>query len=193
MKTKASDICTDGTEKANRLKISPARRAALLGVLGAQALALSFLENLIPAFPGLPPGAKPGFSNIVTMYAAYSGAPLDALMITLFKACFAGITRGATAFFMSLSGGLLSTLVMIIIFRLKSHPFGFVGLGVISALAHNFGQLATACVLAKTFAVVGYAPLLMFFGVATGFVTGNILKFVIPALKKQSEHIAFQK
>ncbi|NLX93720.1 MAG: Gx transporter family protein, partial [Clostridiales bacterium] len=44
------------------------KKIALLGILGAQALALSALENLIPAFPGLPPGAKPGLSNIVTMY-----------------------------------------------------------------------------------------------------------------------------
>ena len=46
-----------------------ARKTALLGILCAQAIALSFLESLIPALPFLPPGAKPGFSNIVTMFA----------------------------------------------------------------------------------------------------------------------------
>jgi heptaprenyl diphosphate synthase len=39
------------------------KRVALLGILGAQALAVSFLEGLLPALPGLPPGAKPGFST----------------------------------------------------------------------------------------------------------------------------------
>ena len=37
-----------------------ARKTALLGILCAQAIALSFLENLIPSLPFLPPGAKPG-------------------------------------------------------------------------------------------------------------------------------------
>ena len=46
---------------------SPASKAALLGILCAVAVALSFLEGLLPALPI--PGAKLGLSNIVTMYA----------------------------------------------------------------------------------------------------------------------------
>ena len=40
-----------------RPNLSPrTRKTALLGMLAAAALALSFLENLIPGLPGLPPG-----------------------------------------------------------------------------------------------------------------------------------------
>ncbi|MBQ1895476.1 MAG: Gx transporter family protein, partial [Clostridia bacterium] len=92
---------------------------ALLGVLGAEALALSFLENFIPAVPGLPPGAKPGFANIVTMFTASTMGFLPALAITVLKSLFAFVTRGATAGMMSFAGGLLSTIVMVLLLRLK--------------------------------------------------------------------------
>ena len=40
---------------------------ALTGLLAALALALSFLEGLLPPLPFLTPGAKLGLSNIFTM------------------------------------------------------------------------------------------------------------------------------
>lgn len=166
------------------------KKIALLGILGAQALALSALENMIPALPGLPPGAKPGFSNIVTMYtAARMGLP-EALYITVIKALFAGLTRGPAAFFMSFSGGLLSTIVMFLLLRLRSRPFGIAGIAVAAAIAHNTGQLFAAMVLTGTATVAGYAPVLGFFAIITGLVTGTVLKIVLPALDKQSNYLA---
>ena len=44
-------------------------RLTTLAVLGALAIVLSALENLIPPLPMMPPGAKLGLSNIVTMFA----------------------------------------------------------------------------------------------------------------------------
>ncbi len=166
------------------------RKIALLGILGAQALALSFLENLIPPLPGLPPGAKPGFSNIVTMYTAATMGLGEALYITVLKAVFAGLTRGATAFFMSICGGLSSTFVMFWLIKLKKQPFGIAGIAVASAVAHNLGQLLAAMVITGTYSVLGYAPLLFFFAVITGLVTGTVLKVVMPALKKQSRFLS---
>ncbi|NLA76571.1 MAG: Gx transporter family protein, partial [Clostridiales bacterium] len=123
-----------------------AEKAALLGILGAEALAVSFLEGLIPSF--LPvSGMKPGFSNIVTMFACSSLGISYAAFIVVFKAFFALLTRGATAFFMSLAGGILSLIVMAIVFRLGTRGFGLIGTGIASALAHNTGQLIIARVI----------------------------------------------
>ena len=53
----------EGQEMAISMKqSSPASKAALLGILCAVAVALSFLEGLLPALPI--PGAKLGLSNI---------------------------------------------------------------------------------------------------------------------------------
>ena len=85
-------------------------RVAFMGISGALALVLGFLEHmLIPDIPFLPVGAKPGLSNIVTMYVIETAGLAGGIYITLIKSIFALITRGATAFFMSLCGGLLST------------------------------------------------------------------------------------
>ena len=93
------------------------QKIALTGVLAAQALALSFLENLLPALPFLPPGVKLGLSNIVTMFCAGSLGFTTAFCVTVIKSLFVFLTRGATAFFMSLGGGLLSTLAMCLMIK----------------------------------------------------------------------------
>ncbi len=161
------------------------KRVALLGIMGALALALSFLESLIPALPGLPPGAKPGLSNIVTMFMASSCGVADAFFITVLKALFAGITRGSTAMLMSASGGLLSTAAACILLRSKKFNSGYIGIGIVCAVCHNIGQLMSACLISGTWSLIfGYGPLLLLFAVVTGCVTGTVLKLVIPALNR---------
>ena len=97
------------------------RKIALTGIMCALALAFSYLETLIPAYPGFPPGAKPGLSNIVTMFMAGSAGPLYAFFITVIKGLFAGVTRGFTAMLMSLSGGILSTAAACLLFGVLAH------------------------------------------------------------------------
>lgn len=170
-------------------KKNVARRVAVAGIFGAQALALAWLESLLPAFPFLPPGAKPGLSNIVTMFAVCSLKITDALFIVVIKAFFSGITRGITAFFMSLCGGLMSLVAMVLIFRVfKKSRLGLIGTGVCCALAHNLGQLFAAAVITDTVTIAGYAPALLIFGVCTGIVTGCVFKAVSPLLIKISKH-----
>ena len=142
---------------------------------------------LIPPLPMLPPGAKPGFSNIVTMYAAGSLGIVPALGIALIKGIFVGVTRGFTAFLMSTCGGILSTLVMGCLLHIEKRPFSLVGVGIAGAVAHNAAQLGVAAVLTSS-AVVAYAPFLLLFSLITGTVTGLILRAVLPALNKISQH-----
>ena len=160
----------------------------LFGVLSAVALTLSYLEGLIPTVAFMPPGAKMGFSNIATMFAASSMGIVSALAITFIKALFAGITRGVTAFFMSLCGGILSTDTMYLLFKL-SKKTGYMAIGIICALVHNFGQLIVAIITAGNLSVLGYAPVLLISGTVTGAVTGTVLRAVMPALERVTETI----
>lgn len=91
-----------------------------------------------------------------------------AFPITLLKAGFAGLTRGATAFFMSTAGGVLSMLVMLPLLHGKRNPFGAVGTGILCAVMHNLGQLLASWALTGTKAIFGYAPLLLLFALLTG-------------------------
>lgn len=155
---------------------------ALTGLLAALALALSFLEGLLPPLPFLPPGAKLGLSNIVTMYALTALSLPAALGITAVKAVFA-LLRGGSAFLMSAAGGLLSTLVMALCLRLFRGKMGDIGIGIAGAVAHNAGQWLMALLLIGP-AVLAYAPWLLLMALATGMVTGLTLHLLLPAIGK---------
>lgn len=163
-------------------------KVALTAILCALAIALNFLEGLIPPLPFLPPGAKPGFSNIITMFAAGSLGFPHAIAIALLKGLFSFVTRGATAGIMSLSGGILSAVAMYLLMRYSRKHLGLIGISVICALCHNLGQLLAAMLITSTVNIAYYAPALAVFGIATGAVTGVILRAVIPALEKMKKH-----
>ncbi|MBO4338850.1 MAG: Gx transporter family protein [Clostridia bacterium] len=165
------------------MKNNISKKVAVFGIMGALALSLSFLESLLPALPFLPPGAKPGLANIVTMFAACTLGLPAAIYIAVLKAFFALVVRGVTAFFMSLCGGILSAVAMYILFRFND-KIGLIGISVISALMHNFGQLIVSFFLVGSAAVFGYAPFLIVFGIISGILTGIIFKILLPAVNK---------
>lgn len=170
------------------MKKNIAYKTALSAILCALAVSMGFLESLIPPIPVLPPGAKPGFSNIITMFVAGSLGLPQALMIVIAKGCFAFVTRGLTAGIMSLSGGILSAIAMFILLKYGNKIFGLMGISVISALCHNIGQLIAATFITGTASIIYYAPALALFGIVTGAVTGIVFKAVIPALDKLKKH-----
>ena len=155
-------------------------RTALLGILCALAAALSFLEGMLPALPI--PGAKLGLSNVVTMFVLTSLGFPSALVVAVVKAVFA-LMRGGTAFFMSLSGGLASTLLMAGVWKLAKNHLSFIGMGVVGAVAHNVGQLGAALLILSP-SLIYYAPWLLLAALGTGLLTGITLNFVMPKLDK---------
>lgn len=171
------------------MKKNIAYKTALTGIMCALALVLGFFESLLPPMPWLPPGAKPGFSNIITMFAAGNLGLPSALMIAAAKGCFAFVTRGFTAGIMSLSGGVLSAAAMYLLLRFASEKLGLIGISVISALFHNLGQLVAAVFITGTASIAYYAPALALFGIASGAVTGIVLCAVMPALEKIKKHL----
>lgn len=160
------------------------KRTAYLGVMGALALILSFLENmLIPDIPFLPVGAKPGLSNVVTMYVASVMGFSGAICISFIKVLFALLTRGGVAAFMSLCGGVLSTGAVCIFIKYEGKVFSFLGIGIIGAVMHNLGQLVGAAVISGTTAIFNYGKYLLVFSLITGAVTGSMLLIIMPRIK----------
>lgn len=158
------------------------QRIALVGLLTAAALVLSLVESLAPPIPGMPPGGKLGLSNLATMLAAREIGLFPSLAIAAVKAGFTFLTRGSTAFLLSLCGGLLSAATGYLLLRLPKQPFGPIGLGICCALMHNAGQLLAALLLMGP-AMLYYLPFLALFSVFSGSVTG-ILFHRIPLHSK---------
>lgn len=169
---------------------------ALLGVFGALALGLAFLENtLLPDVPLLPPGAKLGLSNIVTVLcgALFGGAA--AWYITALKALFAVLTRGATAGLMSLAGGVLSTFALCLLLKKTDKTVSYLGVGVLCAAAHNCGQLLMSMALTGSLSLFYYGKYLLLFALLSGTLTGLVLCVVLPRLKRTARfsHIFTKK
>ena len=65
-------------------KPTPAQRIAVTGLLAALTLALSFAERALCAALPLPPGVRPGLSNVAVMFACASlGLPAAAALIAI--------------------------------------------------------------------------------------------------------------
>lgn len=159
-----------------------ARRVALTGMLFALAIALSFFESLITPLLALPPGIKLGLANIVVMYALCFLSWKPALLLVVLKAGFALLVRGGMAGLLSLSGGLLSLLVMVLL-MLPKNRVSILIVSIAGAVCHNLAQLVLVALLMGRYALY-YGPVLVVAGVVVGLITSLLLRALLPALAK---------
>ncbi len=150
--------------------------AAYSGILLALSAGISAAESLIP----LPLGVKPGFSNIPVMFAMSELSASISFSICLLKSVFVLFTRGATAFFMSIAGGLFAFFAMLIIY--KRSNTSFIVISIIGSLAHNIGQITAASFIIGSTIIV-YLPMLIISGCIAGTATGLVTKLILPILK----------
>ncbi len=97
------------------------QKVARFGLLTALALVLGLLDRAIPLtalLGGAAPGIKLGLANTVLLYAVYLMGWHSAVFLMLTKVILSGFLFGSlTAILYSLSGGILSLLVMLLIRR----------------------------------------------------------------------------
>lgn len=163
------------------------RYIAVMGLMLALASALQFLESMIPI--PLPLGVKPGISSIVVMVVLVKFGFSSAMTLAVLKSGFVFITRGATAFCMSISGGVLSVAVMgafLAVTRRSKNGTGILLMSVLGGVFHNIGQLAAASVFMGSILTFSYLPVLVVAGLVAGIFTGTVFKFILPHLTVDS-------
>ncbi len=167
------------------------RYIALMGLMLTLASALQFLESLIPI--PLPLGVKPGISSIVVMVVLVKFGFASAMTTAVLKSGFVFITRGATAFCMSVSGGILSVAVMGAFFaasRRSKNGTGILPMSVLGGISHNMGQLAAASVFTGSVLTLSYLPVLVIAGTVSGIFTGIVFKLILPHIKIADKNIS---
>ena len=161
-------------KKDNRI-----RKTAFMGLFLALAMICSYIETLIPFSVGIP-GIKLGLANIVVVLMLYSVGTKEALLVSLLRIVLVGILFGnAFSILYSLSGGILSFLVMFLI--KKTDKFSCVS--ITGGISHNIGQIIVAAWIVNSCNVFFYVPVLLFAGLVTGLLIGVIAKEVIVRLK----------
>lgn len=156
---------------------------AKAALLSAVAVVLSILEAFIPDMPFVLPGMKLGLGNIAVLLAVETCPLPMVLYIAALRSLFTLVTRGATAFFMSFAGAILSSLVMFLLARLKKASFGCMGIGIAGAFTHNIAQLFVAYFIVGN-AVWGYLPVVTLFSAFSGSLTSLVHYFTLPAVSK---------
>lgn len=161
---------------------SQAKKVSFMGLLLALALTLSFVEMSIAPLLAMPPGVKLGLANVVGMYALFSFGAKEAVLLTILRSTFVLLVRGVTSFMMSLSGGLCSIFLLILLVKVLKGKPNYTMLSMLGAVTHNMAQLVTMTLILKT-PVFYYGPILLISGVLVGYGTGVVLKAVMPALQ----------
>ena len=156
------------------------KRVANYGVLVTLALVASYVETLFPISLGIP-GAKIGLANLITIVALFLMGWKDAFVISIIRIVLAGFLFGNLfAIFYSLSGAILSLVVMIL---LKKLEFGTIAISCAGGVSHNVGQISCAALLVENSRLFYYLPVLLIAGVLAGLVIGVIGGILIKRLR----------
>ncbi|BAE85693.1 Gx transporter family protein [Desulfitobacterium hafniense] len=161
------------------------KRFAIIIILVTNAIIISFLESFIPV-PIPVPGIKLGLGNIITMIAIAFLGLKDVLFIVVVR-CFvvAILTRGVMMLAFSLTGGLLSALVMWLLYKKLSRFFSIKGVSIVGAIVHNTTQITVASFILGQVVVFYYLPILLISAVVTGLITGSIGELAINEVSKK--------
>lgn len=155
------------------------KKMTMIGVLTAIAIVLSYIESFIPSI-GIP-GFKLGLANIVILLVIYELGIKEAIFVDLVRVYIAALLRGTIfqiGFAMSLSGAVLSLLVMILA-KLAFKKFSIIGVSIFGAIFHSAGQIIVAAIFLYTTSAFYYLPVLILISLGTGILTGIIAKRII--------------
>src|SRR5512137_114415 len=120
-------------------------RIVRLSILVACASVLQVAESLLP-HPI--PGVRLGLANIITVIAMVYIGPASAVELAVLRTLVSSMVMGTfltPTFVLSFAGGVVSALVMILLFRLSGRgmfSFGLVGISVGGAVSHIATQVA---------------------------------------------------
>lgn len=162
------------------------RRVAVDAVFLVLALSLSYIEVLVPIGSFVPlPGFKLGLANILIMILLWRASTVDAAVVSLLRVIIMGLLFGTpVSMFFSAGGAVLSFLTLWLAKRFAGRAVSFIGVSVLSASAHNVGQLICAGALFDVHAVLTYLPLLLLASAVFGTVSGVLVNRLYPTLEK---------
>ena len=148
--------------------------------MAAVALGLTILESAIPSPL---PGVKPGLANIVTLIVLARYGWRTAAWVSLLRVVASSLLFGnflTPGFFLSLSGALLSLLVLALAQHLPARWFGPVSHSIYAAFAHITGQMLVVYLWLIPHAGIAYmipifATAALVFGTVNGLIAARFM------------------
>lgn len=159
------------------------RKLVTIAILSSIAIVLSILESFIPT--GIP-GVKLGLANAVTMIVLYLYSEKEASLVLLLRIFLVGLIYSgilSISFFLSLVGGLLSLIVMILIYRIKRDSLYF--MSVMGSIFHALGQILVAYIYIKDSSIIYYLPFMLALSIPCGIITASVTSLVLKTFKNE--------
>lgn len=153
------------------------RKLLILSMLLAISIVSSLLDSLVP----IPiPGVKLGVGNVVILLMIYKFKFKETSLILILRILIVSFIRGnflSITFYMSLSGGIISFLVMFFCSKIKI--LDVITVSVFGSIFHCVGQILVCILSLSTYQIVYYLPLMIVLSVFTGIFTGFLSKQMI--------------
>lgn len=129
-------------------------------------------------------GARVGFANVLVMIAMFSFGNVFAYILVLIKCIFGPIAAGAYgSIIYSLSAGIISLSVMILLKGKLRDKIGYIGISVAGAFVHNAVMLITAVIMLGSISILNNLPDVTLASIIAGAITGSLV-FLFYRLKK---------
>ncbi|WMM23561.1 Gx transporter family protein [Tissierella sp. MB52-C2] len=155
-----------------------------LSLLVSIGLALSVLESAIP-LPVTIPGARLGLSNVVILVTLVIFGFKESLIVGILKSIVLILVTGSvSSLIYSLSGAILASITMYVIYKYFSKVFSLIGVSVLGAVAHNIGQVSAAVLMMSNLRIYSYLPILLLMSLFTGYFVGLSSNFITKNLVK---------
>jgi heptaprenyl diphosphate synthase len=174
------------------------KRLIYISLLAAQGVVITMLERAIPFPFAFAPGAKLGLANIITLLAIFTLPYKDSLKVVWMRLLISTLLGGTLSTFLySFAGAFLSYGGMLSVRLLGPKRVSMIGISAAGGILHNVGQLAMASLIAQSFSVMLYLPILsitgIFSGIAVGVAANYLLEHVSTIRQFQSEEAAKSK
>jgi heptaprenyl diphosphate synthase len=165
---------------ASIIKLDTTTEDHHIAKMAAVALGLTVLENAIPSPL---PGVKPGLANIVTLIVLARYGWRVAAWVSLLRVLAGSLLFGnflTPGFFLSLSGALLSLVMLAFARHLPARWFGAVTHSVLAAFAHIAGQMAVVYLWLIPHSGIAYlipifATASLIFGTVNGLIAASFM------------------
>ncbi|MBU3144231.1 Gx transporter family protein [Clostridium sp. CF012] len=158
------------------------KKMVLISILVAIALVIYLIEAQIPVlFPGIKLGLANSISLVALILFGWKEAFLIMVLRTLLGSIFGG---GLSALLFSFAGGLLSNIVMVLLYKYLKNALSLPTISVCGAIFHNVGQLLVAAFIIKDLRIYLYLPVLLISAIITGYFIGTLASVLKNRLEK---------
>lgn len=162
--------------------MSKVKKMVFLSFLVGIALVIYIIESQIPV---LFPGIKLGLANTVSLATLILLGWKEALTVMFLRTLLGSMFGGTmSAFMFSIAGGILSNIVMIILYKYFRNSLSLSTISICGSIFHNIGQLLVASIIIQDFRIYVYLPVLLISAIITGYFIGWCTKFLINNLYK---------